>query len=115
VFNISKVEKRVNDKYNTKNNITDENAVFLAIKNHTSANTKSRINFSETDTMEYMTWLSGAFFCPRIKTNRISNVTAVKAHERVIISTGVILIPVIIIRRQPPDIMKIFRIRSRII
>jgi hypothetical protein len=52
VFNICEIEKRVNAKYNTKNNITDETAVFLATRNHISANTISRINFSDTDTME---------------------------------------------------------------
>jgi len=37
VFNITDIENNVNDKYSTKNNITEGIDVFLPIKNHIRA------------------------------------------------------------------------------
>jgi hypothetical protein len=50
-----------------------------------------------------------------MKTNKMRNAIAVKAHDRITISLIDILIPVNIISRQPPVIIKIVKIKSRII
>ena len=115
VFNINKIEKRVNDKYNIKNNITDGSPVFLAIKNHTSASTSSRRNFKETDTIEYMTWLLGCLRLPMKKIYRMVTAIALKEPARIKISVNNRLIAVVFIRRYPADIIKAFRTRSLII
>jgi hypothetical protein len=45
------VEKRVNAKYNTKNNIKEMRLVFLPIKNHKRAKIMSRKNLRLTKTI----------------------------------------------------------------
>jgi hypothetical protein len=43
-------ENKVNVKYKTKNNMTDDNPVFLAIKNHKNANISSARNLRLIET-----------------------------------------------------------------
>jgi hypothetical protein len=61
----------VNVKYKTKNNKTDDNPVFLAIKNHINANISSNRNFELMDTRLYIVWLAGSFDCPLKNIDRV--------------------------------------------
>ena len=80
MFNIIIIENVVNDKYSTKNNNTDENDVFLAIKNHTRAIISSIRNLRVTLTSVKNPWLFLSFFCPARKI--ISVITAVAKNEK---------------------------------
>ena len=64
VFNITNIKNKVNVKYKTKNNITDDNPVFLAIKNQKKTKTSSRRNLRLTETRVCMTFESGSLNCP---------------------------------------------------
>jgi hypothetical protein len=70
VFNIKNVENKVKAKYSTKNNISDDDIVFLATKNQMRANTNSSKNLRLMDTKRCMNRLPGSFFCPLKKTNK---------------------------------------------
>jgi hypothetical protein len=54
----------VNAKYKTKNNITDGNPVFLAIKNQKTIKIISRRNLILIETRLCITCDSGSFACP---------------------------------------------------
>jgi hypothetical protein len=82
VFNTTNTENRVNAKYSIKNNITDDNPVFLATKNHTKAITSSARNLRLTDTSRCIVWLAGSFPCPLKKMTRISITRSVNETDR---------------------------------
>jgi hypothetical protein len=73
----------VNVKYKTKNNITDDNPVFLAIINHTKTKTSSRRNLRLTETRVCMTFKSGSFDCPLKKRAMLMNIIAIKTDDAI--------------------------------
>jgi len=79
-------ENKVNAKYKTKNNITDDNPVFLAIINQITANTSSIRNLSPIATRVCMVWLPGSFDCPLRKIINVVRAIIVKIAERIAIS-----------------------------
>jgi hypothetical protein len=81
VFNIISTENKVNDKYKTKNNITDDNPVFLAIKNQMNANISSVRNLMLTATRLCMIWLAGSLFWPLKKIIRTKRLIRVKIAD----------------------------------
>jgi len=64
VFNITNIKNKVNVKYKTKNNITADNPVFLAIINQKKTKINSRMNLRPTETRLCITFESGSFDCP---------------------------------------------------
>jgi len=73
----------VNVKYKTKNNITDDNPAFLAIKNQKKTKTSSRRNLRLTETRVCMTFKSGSFDCPLKKRAMLMNMIAVKTDDAI--------------------------------
>jgi len=86
VFSITISENNVNVKYKTKNNMTEDNPAFLAIINQKTANIISIRNLRLRETMVCIVWLSGLFFCPLKKINKVINVISVKTTDRIAIS-----------------------------
>jgi hypothetical protein len=84
VFNIIVIEYKVNDKYKTKNNKTDGRFIFLAIINHTSANSISRSSLMLIATRLCSVWLSGFFPCPLKKIISVIKDISVKKHDKMI-------------------------------
>ena len=77
VFNITNIKNKVNAKYKTKNNKTDDNPVFLARINQMNTKKSSRINLRPTATRLCIVELSGFFDCPLKKMIReIRTITA---------------------------------------
>jgi hypothetical protein len=76
----------VNVKYKTKNNITDDNPVFLAIKNQKNANKSSARNLMLTTTKLCKVWLAGSLPWPLKKKIRIRRVISVKTADAIPIS-----------------------------
>jgi hypothetical protein len=76
-------ENKVNVKYKTKNNITDDNPVFLEIKNQMNTRISSTRNFKVIETRLCKVWLAGSFPCPRKKINNINNERIVKIPDSI--------------------------------
>jgi hypothetical protein len=76
----------VNVKYRTKNNITDDNPVFLAIKNHMNANISSRRNLELIETKLCIVWLAGSLACPLKKIIRVKSARREKINDSTAIS-----------------------------
>jgi hypothetical protein len=93
VFTIINAENKVNVKYKTKNNITDDNPVFLATKNQTKARTSSSRNLRVTETRLCIVWLAGSFPCPLKKIMIVNKEIKVNIPERRAISPKLIPIP----------------------
>jgi len=70
VFNIINTENKVNVKYKTKNIITDDNPVFLDIKNQINANINSARNLMLIAMRLCMVWLAGSLLRPLKKITR---------------------------------------------
>jgi hypothetical protein len=79
-------EIKVNVKYKTKNNIKDDNPVFLAIINQITANTSSIRNLRPMATRVCMVWLPGSLDCPLKKIITVVRAIIVKAAERIAMS-----------------------------
>lgn len=75
-------ENKVNVKYKTKNNTTDDNSVFLATKNQIKASTSSSRNLRVTDTRLCMVWLAASFPWPLIKMIIVTRAIIVNIAER---------------------------------
>ena len=73
----------MNVKYKTKNNITDDKPVFLAIKNQKKIKISSRRNLRLTETMLCMTFESGSFDCPLKKTTMEMNTIAIRTEDTI--------------------------------
>lgn len=73
----------MNVKYKTKNNITDDNPVFLATKNQKKTNKSSIRNLRLTDTRLCMTLESGSFDCPLKKTAMQMNMIVIKTDDAI--------------------------------
>lgn len=83
VFSIIVTKTKVNAKYKTKNNMTDEIPVFLAIKNQMTANKSSIKNLRLKETRVCIVWLPASLFCPLKKMIREINPINVKEPERI--------------------------------
>ena len=75
----------MNAKYSTKNNITDDNPVFLATKNHIRAIISSARNFKLTEINRCIVWPAGSFFWPLKKITSINIVSSIKEIDRRVI------------------------------
>lgn len=73
----------MNVKYKTKNNITDDKPVFLAIKNQKKTKISSRRNLRLTETRLCMTFESGSFDCPLKKTTIEMNTIAIRTEDTI--------------------------------
>jgi hypothetical protein len=72
----------VKAKYSTKNNITDDNPVFLATKNQMKAITSSTRNLRLKETSRCIVWLTGSLPRPLKKMARISVAVSANATDR---------------------------------
>jgi hypothetical protein len=73
----------VNVKYKTKNNIKDDNPVFLAIMNQKKTKISSMRNLRLTETRVCMTFESGSFVCPLKKMVMHMKTIAIKTDEAI--------------------------------
>jgi hypothetical protein len=106
VFTIINAENKVNAKYKTKNNTTDDNPVFLATKNQTKARISSSRNLRVTETRLCIVWLAGSFLCPLKKMMIVNNEINVNIPERRATSTKLIPMPDFEMMKNPADISK---------
>jgi hypothetical protein len=113
VFNNTVTENKVNVKYKTKNNMTDDNPVFLAIKNHRNANISSVKNLMLTATSECIVWLSGSFFLPLKKIISTRSAIIVKTADASPISMYVRFTEKFETMRKPATSTSISRIARR--
>lgn len=75
------IENKVKVKYKIKNNNTDDNPVFLAIKNQKNANMSSARNLMLTEATVCMVWLAGSLRSPLKNMISISSVIMVKTAD----------------------------------
>ena len=83
VLYITNIKNKVNVKYKTKNNITDDNPVFLAIKNQKKTKTSSIRNLRLTEIRVCMTFESGSLDCPLKKRAIHINMIAIKTDDAI--------------------------------
>lgn len=104
----------MNVKYKTKNNITDDNPVFLAIKNQKKTKTSSMRNLRLTETRVCMTFESGSFDCPLKKRAMDMNMMAIKTDDA--IATSRVLNPALnrLLIRNAAEMSRMPRSMSRI-
>jgi hypothetical protein len=104
----------VNVKYKTKNNITDDNPVFLAIKNQKKTKTSSMRNLRLTETRVCMTFESGSLDCPLKKRAMHVNMIAIKTDDA--IATSRVLNPALnrLLIRNAAEMSRMPRSMSRI-
>jgi hypothetical protein len=103
----------VNVKYKTKNNITDDNPVFLEIKNQKKTKTSSMRNLRLTETRVCMTFESGSLDCPLKKRAMHVNMIAIKTDDA--IATSRVLNPALnrLLIRNAAEISRMPRSMSR--
>jgi hypothetical protein len=103
----------VNVKYKTKNNITDDNPDFLAIKNQKKTKISSMRNLRLTETRLCITFKSSSLDCPLRKTAILINIIVIKPAVR--IATSRVLNPGLkrLLIRNAAETIRILRVMRR--
>jgi hypothetical protein len=113
VFTITITEKKVNVKYRIKNNTTDDNPVFLTIKNQINTNISSIRNLLLIETRLCIVWLAGSLTCPLKKIKSVKNARRENTNDSTAISVKCKPVWVVDIRTYPDRRTRISSVSSK--